>query len=182
MVRVTSRRSRPKQGFGRPGSIALVTATAAILLAASAPVAAATTGYPRRAFLRADGERLQRGAFVSSCWTNADGYGVCADGIVRFDDTGPAVRLGEKMRVRIRKVQRPLRVTLQAYSRVNSNGLVRGEPRELPYRLRRVEMDGQTVAWDAVFRARRHQRYYLFATGEWRRGDVTWAFHFHTAN
>jgi hypothetical protein len=97
---------------------------------------------------------------------------------------------GSKLRVRILKTQRPRSFDILAYKRVNENEIPIGKGRALPVTLRRVLQEGETVAWDAVFRVDRPNRdYYLISEGHWKDvegcgGDqyAYWSFHVQTGH
>jgi len=79
------------------------------------------------------------------------------------------VAAGSKLRVRVSKAQRPDSFEVAAYRTADEEGEPSGEGRPLKRSLKPVAVDGQTVAWDAVFSVNRPGRdYYLVSEGRWQ--------------
>lgn len=143
---------------------------------------------PPEAILMKGERELQRGNLGSYCWTRPAGdgsfVGECSDAVSGYP---AAERVGEdsKMRIRIFKTQRPRDFSLSAYRKIDADGF--GRARRIPFSLRRVVEDGETVAWDAVFNVNQPNRhYYLDAFGIWKdeqgggNQDASWTFHVKT--
>ncbi len=135
---------------------------------------------------------LQAGTLVGeSSWDRRVGEDLCENRNVfystRFPETDK-VAAGAEMRVRVSKAQRPDSFVIGAYRAVDENGQPTGEARMLKRRLERVVVDGETVAWDAVFSVNRPSRdYYLIAEGHWQDEGgcgadqfASWSFHLKT--
>ncbi len=98
------------------------------------------------------------------------------------------VAASRELRVRIFKAQRPDFFSVAAYPKIDGHGNPSGQGRLLERTLKRVVIDGKTVAWDAVFSVDRPDRhYYLIGEGHWQDrqgcgGDqhAHWSFHVKT--
>ena len=176
-------------------AIPLLTAiTAALVVVAVVQVPTAYAHdhrVPKTVLMKANQE-LQAGIKVMEYrWIYPSTGTICAFQqatlVTRFR-VADTVAAGSKLRVRIFKTQRPRSFDIVAYRRVNENEIPIGKGRALPVSLRRVLQDGETVAWDAVFRTDRPNRdYYLISEGHWK--DVEgcgggqyafWSFHVKT--
>ncbi|MDQ3981497.1 MAG: hypothetical protein M3271_02310 [Actinomycetota bacterium] len=165
-----------------------ITAALVAGVVALALVAPASAGDgPPATNLRHRGRAIQKGALGSYCWSypaGSDGTAAtkCADGTWYFPRAAMAAPGG--FRIRIRKRARPTEWGIWAYRRVRrGEGWVEpvGPATRIPHRLRRFEVDGRTVAWDAIFRLREDDRhYYISASGEWDQGDAHYTFHVRT--
>jgi hypothetical protein len=167
---------------------------AAVVVIVQAPARANDHEPPQRPFLYKGQRELQRGNWQAYCWTyppNPDGtYTIqCAD----YEGSFPAadrVGAGSELRIRILKIQRPESFSVAAWRNVDENGELVGTGRQLRSSLRRVVQDGQTVAWDVVFRVNKPGRhYYLIAGGVWEdehvedaNQDASWTFHVRTGS
>ena len=135
---------------------------------------------------------MQAGTLLSeSSWNQATGEDECVNESAiyrtRFPETD-SVAAGTELRVRIFKAQRPDSFGIAAYRAVDENGEPSGEARALNRTLKRVERDGKTVAWDAVFSVKSPARdYYLVGEGHWKDREgcnadqfAFWSFHVKT--
>ena len=89
---------------------------------------------------------------------------------------------GATLKVRIFHAEKPTDFSLTTWRRVDSNGSPEGSGQNLDVRWRRVERDGQTRAWDAVFNVGGQRHHYLMAFGVWSQGDASWWFHARTVD
>lgn len=112
----------------------------------------------------------------------------CVDNAWDFPNVD-RVRADHRLKIRIKKAQKPRVFVLHAYDSVDEHGVPQGDRQNVDLALRRVtSSDGTTVAWDAVFKladAGRH--YYLKAGGLWEDEegsesdqDAVWTFHVKT--
>jgi hypothetical protein len=142
--------------------------------------------------LKKGARELQEGLkVIDSNWSHPTTGNECVDinsvYVYRFPEQD-RVAAGSKLRVRLLKSQKPDSFTVTAYPRLNSEGIPRGEARQLNTSLRGVVQDGQTVAWDAIFFVNGSDRhYYLITEGHWHDrqgcgGDqwAHWSFHVRT--
>jgi hypothetical protein len=142
---------------------------------------------PRTALIEGD-QSLQTGRKVwEYMWvtTARDDTCVLQQAILDFGfpRSTPTVEPGSKLALRINKSQRPRSLKVDE---VDENGEPGGT---VDVRLRPVTVAGETVAWDAIFRARRPDADYRLAVeGHWPdREDcgpadqfAYWTFHFRT--
>jgi len=137
------------------------------VLAAQVPASAHDHRVPKTVLMKGKQE-LQIGRKVYEySWTYPAGDGICAteQAILTFGFPRevPSVAAGSKLKVRIHKSQKPRPFYL---AEVDQNGEPRGE---VSVRLKPVDRDERTVAWDAVFRVNRpNSDYYLEAEGHWK--------------
>jgi hypothetical protein len=157
--------------------------TAGVVAAVIVPVMpteafAAADKKPPKSYLRDDDGRLQKGRLGSYCWIS-DGKGVCVDTLPTWPKA-KRVDAGEKLRIRLRKRQKP-DLSLRAYKKVKNNGIPKGDGRPLRRKLRRVKRGGDTIGWKAIIHlARRGRHYYIGASAAWGEGDAFYAFHVRT--
>jgi hypothetical protein len=160
-------------------------------LLAQSPAQAHDHQIPQTVLKKAAKE-LQAGILVrESSWDRLTGDDECLNVSTiyrtRFPETD-RVAAGSKLRVRVSKAQRPDSFEVAAYRTVDKNGEPRGEGRLLNRSLEPVTVDGQTVAWDAVFSVNRPGRdYYLVSGGHWQDSEgcqneqfASWSFHVKT--
>ena len=160
-------------------------------LLAQAPVQAHDHQIPQTV-LKKGAKELQAGTLVKeSSWDQLTGDDECLNVSTiyrtRFPETD-RVAAGSKLRVRVSKAQRPDSFEVAAYRRVDEEGEPSGEGRLLNRSLKPVTVDGQTVAWDAVFSVNRPGRdYYLISEGRWQDSEgcqneqfASWSFHVKT--
>lgn len=138
---------------------------------------------PPETVLKKGAEKLQEGRLGSYCWPLPSGYR-CRDVLSPpFPAAAPGVMTGSTLRLRLREPERPDLFGISTYRKLDEDGFPRGNGRPLKVSLRRVVVDGRTVAWDALFVVGRPgQHYYLDAFGVWGDGtaacrDASWAFH-----
>ena len=149
----------------------------ALLVSLVSVVLAASPGYasdPPKTFLRSGGERLQRGVQGSSCWGD-----LCSEVMNRYP-RAVILSPGDTARIRVRKPRKPDGLVIQAYRRINDRGFGEGAAAEIDYRLRAVRVEGQVVAWDAVFVVEGRRHFYTDVFGRWGGNDASWKFHFKT--
>jgi hypothetical protein len=172
-------------------AVALVLGAGAVV-SVQAPARAHDHQPPKAPFLYKGQRELQRGQWLAYCWTyppNPDGtYTVqCTDYAIDFP-AADRVGAGSELRIRVLKIQRPENFVVQAWRRVNEYEVPIGSGQQLRSSLRRVVQDGETVAWDVIFRVNRPGRhYYLQARGLWddehvedASQDAVWTFHVKT--
>lgn len=128
---------------------------------------------------------------IEYSWTRPSGVGGCVTQsallTTRFRDAD-RVAPGSKLSIRLLKPQRPRSLYVKAWKMVDEDGIPAGEALALPVTLKPVGQDGQTVAWDAVFRVDRPARdYYIIAEGHWTDTEgcgadqfAFWSFHVQT--
>ncbi len=160
-------------------------------LLAQAPVQAHDHQIPRTA-LKKGAKGLQAGILVGeSSWDQLTGDDECLNLSTIYRTRFPEadrVAAGAKLRVRVSKAQRPDSFEVAAYRTVDEEGEPSGEGRLLKRSLKPVTVDGQTVAWDAVFSVDRPGRdYYLVSEGRWQDSEgchneqfASWSFHVET--
>lgn len=171
--------------------LALLLMMMTVALVAAGGVAYPHDHRPPKTVLMKGEEELQRGRLGSYCWVSPLGDGSfsseCRETEVAFPDAEP-VRAGRSLGIRIGKATPPGRFSIRTYARVDRNGATVGDGHRVRTTLEPVVVDGETVAWEAVFRVERPGRhYYLEAFGVWRdeqgsgaRQDATWVFHVQT--
>ena len=157
----------------RPGRALIRVGTAAMVAALSFGTLPATADdhRPPDIVLRTGGEK-QDGHPLYYTWKRSDGE-FCviehADGFYEW----PRRLLydaGAKARIRFKKDERPQDVFIRDYRDVGRNGVPRGRPRHVDYRLRRREV-GERVFWEAVFRRQQLGHHYLEVQAQWRDVD-----------
>ncbi len=161
----------------------MLLAVMAIALAACGGAAYSQQGHrPPKTVLYEGQRELQTGRLGSYCWFGPSGRGRCADVAKLRYPAADSVRAGSTLHVRVLKTQRPERLSISAYRKVDQRGFPTGGTRRLEGSLRRVVRDGRTVAWDVLFRVNEPGRhYYLNAFGVWEgAGDASWTFHVKT--
>lgn len=140
---------------------------------------------------------LQKERMGSSCWnyynSEEEGGGwasLCADTGYTFPRHAALLGARSRLHLRINKPQRPERVRIVAYKDFDRNKArpIR-EGHRLDTTLRRVEREGETVAWDVYFGVNRpDHHYYLDTWIVWERvpgtrtssGDLPRSFHLNT--
>ena len=160
----------------------IVLTVMAIALAVFGSVAYAQDHQPPKTVLYKGESELQTGRLGSYCWFAPSGAGECVDVAgLRYPATD-RVRAGSTLHVRILEPQRPEKFSILAYRKIDKWGFPVGRTRRLETSLRPVVEEGQTVAWDVVFRVNQPGRhYYLDAFGVWEgTGDAGWTFHVRT--
>ncbi len=162
-----------------------------VLLLASGPAQAHDHQVPETV-LKKGAKELQAGTRVfESSWDRRLGDDECENESVIYRTRFPeadSVAAGAKLRVRVSKAQRPDSFGIAAYRALDEEGEPSGEARLLSRTLERVIVDGNTVAWDAVFSVKNPGRdYYLVSEGHWQDtescgGDqfAYWSFHVKT--
>ncbi len=142
--------------------------------------------------LKKGAKQLQAGLPVGeSSWDQLTGDDECLNVSTIYRTRFPEadrVAAGSKLRVRVSKEQRPDSFEVAAYRTLDEEGEPGGEGRLLKRLLKPVVVDGQTVAWDAVFSVNRPSRdYYLVAGGHWQDSEgcqneqfAHWSFHVKT--
>ena len=162
-----------------------------VLLLAQAPVQAHDHQIPQTV-LKKGAKEMQAGILVGeSSWDQLTGYDECLNVSTIYRTRFPEadrVAAGSKLRVRVSKEQRPDSFEVAAYRTVDEKGEPSGEGRLLKRSLKPVTVDGQTVAWDAVFSVDRPGRdYYLVSQGRWQDSEgcqneqfAFWSFHVET--
>jgi len=156
-------------------------------LIAALLVSALTFGYahataekPPKTYLRDGERRLQRGKLGSYCWFSGE-QGVCVDALPSWPKAS-RVEADEKLRMRLRKKQKPMKLSLTTYTKVKKNGIPKGSGRHLDRKLKRVKRGGKTIGWKAVFTLPKPGRhYYISVFARWDEGDATYFFHARTA-
>lgn len=121
---------------------------------------------------------MQRGRLGSYCWTVHEGTGQCVDAVPSWPKA-MWVRSGAKLKIRIHFSERPEQFSIGAWRRVDENGFPKGDSERIKKRMKRVVRDGETKAWDALFRLDGARHYYISAFGRWE-GDASWSFHART--
>jgi hypothetical protein len=104
-------------------------------------------------------------------WVERQGDDTCAqlhvDGIPRVRKGFPW-RPKSRIHIRFWKRQRPRRLSIHAYHRLDSNGFPSGRARRLRPRLRKREWDGGGHIWIATFRGPKVAHLYLDVFAKWR--------------
>jgi hypothetical protein len=185
--------------FARPGAwrlgavmfVAVALALAGAVLIGGRAAEAHDHQVPNTVLKKGDRD-LQVGRRVNeSSWDQPAGAGECVNQNAIYSAGFPEVdrvAAGSELRVRILKSQRPDSFEVVAYPRADAEGQPAGQARQLPSTLKRVVVDGRTVAWDAVFSVNRPARdYYLITEGHWRDTEgcgndqfAYWSFHVKT--
>ena len=133
---------------------------------------------PPAARLRNNGGIEQRGLVQGYCWPAHDGGMGCY--VVEEREWKGAFSIGadQRMRIRFRKRAELKRVTIDAYRRVDDDGMPRGERDELDPRIRPYKVEGRIVAWDAIFKLPQPDRHYFLSVfAYWRKGHIVYHFH-----
>ena len=163
-------------------TVLLVASMASALLFASGVFLAGVQGQalaprPPDAVLKQEKRVLQDGRLISYCWIDG-----CVDGVSRYPSAVP-VDPGSRLHIRLSENRRPDRFSLMSSQSPD------GRSRLVDTTLRRVERDGETVAWDVYFRVDRPDRHhYLGVFGVWKdnggrvHGDAYWQFHVKTTS
>jgi hypothetical protein len=127
---------------------------------------------PPRAFMLTGSER-QRAERGGYSWAQRQGAFcslIVADvGELQFPDAA-AYKIGDRIRFRFRKEQRPKEVEIDQYRDVKRNGTPKGDAHEKPFRLARVLVDGN-VRWEARFEVNRAGHHYFHVTAAWKDVD-----------
>ena len=179
---------QPADGPARRGAAlkaaGLLTALAAFLGLCGV---AAADRHPPPAFL-VGGDHRQQGALWSYEWSYPSGPGECAgiaaDGIPT--PPRPPARLGDspaKVRIVFDEPERPQRVAITAYRKLDDNGTVSFEDGRRQHRLvSPLVRGGQTHGWEARLKVRPDPHLYLAVDAAWRGGrgcrggDASWVF------
>ncbi len=182
------------------GRMMAMLAVVALMVALLAGAAQAHDHRIPKTVLMKGTKELQTGhRVIESYWASDAGDGLCEIVATYYtfellDGSGfnypEADRLaaGSELRVRISKTQRLDSFSVAAYPRIDEHGKPSGEARLLKRSLKRVVVDGKTVAWDARFSVNRPSRdYYLIAEGHWQDREgcnadqyAHWSFHVKT--
>jgi hypothetical protein len=180
-------------GWARPAGVlmaATVLGLLAILLASG--TAQAHDHQIPNTVLKKGAKNLQAGILVrESSWDRLTGDDECLNVSTIYRTRFPEVdrvAASSKLRVRVSKAQRPDSFVVAAYRALDEEGEPIGEGRLLKRTLEPVTVDGQTVAWDAVFSVNRPgQDYYLVGGGSWQDSEgcqneqfASWSFHVKT--
>ena len=145
---------------------------------------------PPAAVLMKGEKELQKGRLGSYCWPQSEVSVVCSDTPREFNDprTTPHVGAPSTLHIRIHLAARPEGVELRWGHRVKERGgidIIVNKSRPRATYLRRVQKEGETVAWDVFFRVKRPDKhYYLSFSSFWEGndndGDAYWSFHMKT--
>ena len=112
-------------------------------------------GSPPDATLIGEGGTRQEGETISYCWSESysDGTGstLCVDGFRVEPRRAEPAEAGTRAFIRIHTRFRPDKVSLR-FRREGSSGYPSGDSTKPDYRLRAHRRDGETRAWDVIFR------------------------------
>jgi hypothetical protein len=158
---------------------AVFAALAALLVATmfQSGASGAPNGHPRMD-LRWPSHSIQKGHMGSYCWTFKNG-GECADTIYTWP-RAMLVKSGSRIKVRIHLARRPNSFQVAAWRKVGADDYPDGQAQRLDTQMRRVQRNGKTVAWDALFTVEGTRHYYIDVFGKWPQGDASWTFHVKT--
>jgi hypothetical protein len=156
-----------------------------MLVAVSGDVVAGKNERPPKTRLRS-GAAKQRGNLGSYCWTwsNEDGTGggLCSDTFQHDFPRSEKVRSRQGF-IRYRRAQRPSELSLTYWRSVDKDGQPTGKGHDLDRRIRKHTVDGEIVAYDALFRLPKDEgHYYLNAFVRWKMkngtgGDAFYDYH-----
>jgi hypothetical protein len=154
----------------RRGRLILVGLAATIALAAGAN---AHDHRVPKTVLSVDDQR-QQGRLWSAVWQTGDDNSCVEqgmDGVPTFHRPLHVAGRSYRARVRFRKRQEPLQVSLRAYTEFDRRGAPEGGGTRIPFELRRVPPDGWARAWVARFDVSlsdAEPRLMIEAFGRWR--------------
>ena len=154
---------------------------------ASTAGAAASSGDPiPKAKLKVAGN-TQRGWLWSALWGSSPEpqkcVGASLDGLPRPGRPLATNAKERTPRLVLRSVDRPLRVVVRDFKRVDANGFLVGASERLSTTLRPKRRGGQIVAWRARFSARGTRHHYLDVAVSWPEDpacggrQANWLFH-----
>lgn len=136
---------------------------------------------PPTARLRNNGEVEQRGLVQGYCWPSHDGGAGCYTVENREWPEAFSTGADQRIRIRFRKRAELKRVTIDAYRRVEGDGQPSGSRQRLDRQIKPYKIDGEVVAWDALFELPQPDRhYYLSVFAYWRKGHIVYHFHART--
>jgi hypothetical protein len=156
-------------------TLALAVATLAVF-AAEARAGSFDTRPPKAALMKYKSV-LQVRSFSGGGWSFYQNGGWAADVFDNFGEyyfpKADVVGAGTRLHVRLAP-ERPSVVEINAWPRVKDGDLggktPAGQRQKLKHTFRRVERDGETVAWDVFFRVGEPERhYYLVVHAVWER-------------
>jgi hypothetical protein len=166
----------------RAASILLAAITAGATWVPSGSAVAHDHRIPRVKVISA--KARQRGRLQSFCWvTGHQGSNTaCAGGAYTWpeEDGTPG---GKRALLRIHKIQRPRRLKITRWRRVDDQNAPIGEGREVRYNLSTELHRGEVVQEARFHLPRRRGHYYLRVFGMWRdvvsneKQNATWSFH-----
>jgi hypothetical protein len=157
---------------------------------------------PKKAVLMKGDTAIQKERIgSSSCWnywskTAHKWRWYCADRADLYFPKADVVGAGTRLHVRLAKPERPSTVAIYAWPKTTTPGqppmtgtYPAGQRQKLKHTFRRVERDGETVAWDVFFRVNEPDRhYYLVVQAAWEQvhgthvsyGDTGYTFYVKT--
>ncbi|MDQ3955474.1 MAG: hypothetical protein M3285_07995 [Actinomycetota bacterium] len=150
----------------------------AILAVVAVTSSVSARSKPPPALLRYNGETIQRGNLGTYCWSSGR-VGECVDTFGYSFPHGVWVPKGARVAIRLEKDEKPARVEITAWRKVDDDGQPVGDGRGLRKRLVPVGRGGDVVAWEARLRLRRGGRHYYMSTFvKWNdKGDAFYDFH-----
>lgn len=191
---MTSRRTLHLPAALLLGALAAVMLAMVLGIAPTKADAAASSArvlpHPPEAVLMKAGKELQKGRLGSYCWPQSKVSVVCSDTASEFNDPRTTAHVGapSTLHIRIHLAARPEGVKLRWGHRVKQRGgivIIDNKSRPRATYLRRVQKDGETVAWDVFFSVKRPDKHYYmnfgaFLEGNDNAGDAHWSFHMKT--
>ena len=148
-----------------------------LVMAAALPAVAAAPEEAPRATVRYRGELIQRAELTAWCWPGDNGGTGCSEVSPMPWPRADAVRAGSRLRLRMHWRRRPRSAFVESYRSIGSRGRPQDRGQDLVSRIRPVERNGETVAWDVVFRVRETRHHYVKTIVEFRQGLLVWNAH-----
>ena len=156
--------------------VTVVVALGAVL-AIALPASAGAPDEAPRATVRYRGERIQRAQLTAWCWPGDDGGMGCSEVSPMPWPRADAVEAGSRLRLRMHWSRRPRSAFVESYRSIGSRGRPQDRGQDLVSRIRRVDRNGETVAWDVVFRVRETRHHYIKTIVRFRQGSLVWNAH-----
>jgi hypothetical protein len=173
-------------------ALAVATALATLAIFAAEARAGSFGSKPPKAVLMKGSHVLQVRSFSGGTWSYYQNGWICcfvADNFGHYAfPKADVVGAGTRLHVRLAKPERPS-VGIVARPKSNEQDVPYGQRQQLEHTFRRVERDGEKVAWDVFFRVNEPDRhYYLVVYAEWEKvpgthtsyGDANYGLHVKT--
>lgn len=156
---------------------ALTTLAAAFSLAL--PASAGAPDEAPRTTVRNRGEWIQRAHLTAWCWPGDNGGMGCSAVSPMTWPRVDIVEAGSRVRLRMNWRRQPQDAFVDSYRSIDSNGQPEDRGQDLASRIRPVQRDGETVAWDVVFRVWQERHHYVKTIVQFSEGSLVWNAHVH---
>jgi hypothetical protein len=143
----------------------------------AAPATAAGPDEAPQATVRNGGEKIQRAPLTAWCWPGEDGGMGCSEVTPMKWPRVDVVEAGSRVRLRLHWSQRPRETHVDSYRSIGRNGKPKDRGQDLEWRRSRVVRNGETVAWDVIFRVREVRHHYVKTMVHFRKGLLVWNAH-----